>query len=152
MARALHITADHDVFLGEDKEIHFGPVYASSGLTDAQLAVLIAAGTATPVDASTWDLIWVLRRKDKTADPALIEKATGSPVGITVEGTFNASQALNTQDVVVALVDTDSYDPTSSPAVALRAGKYRHSLKRTEDGSETILAFGDFRFLQATAR
>jgi hypothetical protein len=149
MALTLNITAEHDVYLGEDKRLNFGAVYNQGELTDEQLEAAIADETATPIDVSGWDLIWVLRTTDKNAT-ALIEKTSAD--GITIEGTFNASQALNTQKVIVTLADTDSYDPDASPAVALRARKYRHSLKRMDDGAETVLASGDFQFLQATAR
>ena len=136
MAIERNVTAVDHVFLGEDKILEFA-IYADHAMT-------------TPVDVSGWDLIWVLRKKDGSADPALIEKETGD--GITVVGAFDSDPAANTQRVRVTLLDTDTYDPEASPAVELRKGKYRHSLKRLDDGSETILVFGSFQFLQATSR
>jgi len=151
MALQQDITADQRIFLGEDKYLEF-PVYDQTNLTDEELRAQIAAGTATPIDVSGWGLLWVLRKKDKSDDPALIEKSTGSPADITVIGTWDANQGTNTQRVRVALYDTDSYDPTGSPPVILRKGTYRHSLKRMDDGSESVLNFGKFVFLQSTTR
>lgn len=151
MALQIDITKDDRVFIGEDKKLQFA-VYNQTGLTDAELLALIDAGTAEPLDVSAWDLIWSLRRKDKSSDPALIEKTNGSPAGITVIGTYNATQSVNTQRVQVQINDTDSWDPDASPAVALKAGTYRHSLKRLDDGLETVLVFGKFVFMQSTTR
>jgi hypothetical protein len=129
----------YKVFLGEDKVIKF-QIFVD-GTTQAQ----VDAGTATPLDVTGYGLTWIVRKTDK-ADTASITKATGG-LGITITGTWNASQGTSTQRIVITLVDTD----TSDTAI-WKPNIYRHSLKRTDDGSETILAFGDFEFLQATAR
>lgn len=138
MALEVNVTKDHHVFIGEDKVLEF-VIY-----TDHTKTVVL--------DTSAMSLIWVLRTTDKSA-VALITKSTDhSPPGITHDGTFNADPDVNTQKVQVHLYDTDSYDDTGSPVVTLKKRKYRHALKRMDDGSETVLAFGNFQFLQATTR
>lgn len=139
MAIQRNVTAADHVFLGEDKILRY-KIWEDHEKT-------------IPINVAAWELIWVLRKTDKAEDPALIVKAnTDSPPGIAVIGVFNADPLVNTQEVEVTLLDTDSYDPTVSPAVKLKRAKYRYSLKRMDDGAETILTFGDFQFLQATAR
>lgn len=152
------VSPERRVFIGTDLRLEFVLYGQPSDVTDEEFQALIDAALAadtvpalTPINVAGKDWIWVLRKTDKAADPALIEKASGGD-GITVEGTYNADPEVNTQLLVVTLEDTDSYDPDASPAVALKAKKYRHSLKRVDDGFETIMAFGNFQFLQATAR
>jgi hypothetical protein len=139
MAIVANITKDHHVFVGEDKKLRF-TIYADHAKTEV-------------VDVSGFSMYWALRKTDKASDPALIEKSTDdSPAGITVEGTYDADPEVNTQQVVVTLKDTDSWDPTTSPPIALKQFKYRHALKRSNQSLETVLAFGDFQFLMATTR
>lgn len=115
-------------FAGEDKVLKF-PVYQADGVT--------------PEDVTGWAFAWVLRKRDDDPDPPVLEKTTVGG-GITITGTYNADPAVNTQRVEVAIADTDTEN--------LDAGRYRHSLKRTDEGSETILAFGDAYLQRATAR
>jgi hypothetical protein len=129
MAVESNVTAASHVFLGEDKVLEFT-------ITDED---------DVPVDVSGWAMIWDLRKADKTTGDALIEKTTGA--GITVTGVYNVAPLVNTQRVLVTLADTDSDSSTT-----IQAKTYRHALKRSDDGSETVLAFGDFTFLQATTR
>jgi hypothetical protein len=117
MAVRSDITAAHEWFAGEDKELHF--------------TVLDADGN--PVDPTGWALEWALRRRAPDADPALISKTTSS--GISLSGVYNANPSLNTQRVVVAIADTDTD--------ALSAATYKHGLKRTDAGNESVLTFGD---------
>ena len=56
---------------------------------------------------------------------------------------INVDRATNTQRVIVAIADTDT--------AALAAGIYKHALKRTDEGSETILSFGDLVLQKAAA-
>lgn len=130
-------SADH-LFIGTDNDIAF-TIYTNDSLSAIS-------------DESTSDLLWVLRRYESEPDPAVIEKSTGSPGGISVTGVFNSDPAVNTQRIVVHLDDTDTYDATVSPAVDVPPGSYRYALKRMDAGSETILAFGSFQLLQAAAR
>lgn len=139
MAMAWNVVKDDHVFVGEDKELR-GVIFEDHEQT-------------TVMDMTGVPLIWSLRKRDNSAEPALIEKSTeDSPPGIVVEGTFNADPLVNTQEVVILLHDTDSWDETVSPPVRLRQRKYRHALKRMNDGAETVLAWGSFQFLMATTR
>ncbi len=135
MARESNFDKDSNIFIGEDKQIRF-PVYDDD------------ADPVVPLDVSGFSMIWVLRKSDTASDPALLSKTTGS--GITITGTFNADPLINTQRVVVALADTDTAGNDGS--VLIPPKKYRYSLKRTDAGSETILAFGNFVLREATAR
>ncbi len=130
MAVETNVTEDNHIFLGEDKILEF------TVLDDDEV---------TPIDVSGWDLLWDLRKADKTSGDALIEKTTAA--GITITGVYNVAPLVNTQRVLVTLADTDSDSSTT-----LAAKTYRHALKRMDSGSETVLAFGDFVFLQATTR
>ncbi len=128
MALEQHISLAHHWFLDTDKVVRF-TVYADDERT-------------TVKDVTGWSFDWVLRRRDDTADPPVLQKSTGA--GIAIVGVFNANPATNTQRVEVTIddVDTDALPP----------GKYRHSLKRTNPGSEEILSFGDAYLQRATAR
>lgn len=148
MALEQNYTKDARIFIGEDKTL-FYPVYDQTDKTDAELLAAIEAGTAVPIDVSSYSLAWILRKNDNTIDPPLIEKE--SFAGISVVGTFNVDPDVNTQKIAVVLEDTDTWDE-SSPAVAFKAGKKRYSLKRTDPGLETVLAFGYIDFMMATAR
>lgn len=139
MALEVHITAANHFFSGEDKQIRL-VIYTD----DSKQEIL---------DTSTWALLWQMRKKDASPDPALISKSTDeSPPGITHEGTFNPDPLVNTQEVVIHLYDTDTYDDGVSPLLWIKKRKYRHALKRMDDGSETVLAFGNCQLLQATTR
>lgn len=142
-------TTSSRIFLGEDKTLYY-TVYEQGDLTDEELDAAIDSGQAVPVNVATFDLMWVLRRKPSASDPALIEKV--SFAGVSVVGVYDADPGANTQKIAVMLEDTDSYDPTSSPAVALSPTTYWYSLKRMDAGLETVLVFGKLTFMQATAR
>lgn len=139
------ITADDEVFFDTDMQIRVA-VYEGN-----PTAAQIAANLATPVDVSGWSLAFVVRKKPNSANPPLIEKATGSPGGITVTGTFDANPELNTQRVVIQIDDTDTYDEALETPVKVKEGDYAYALKRTDDGSETVLAYGKFKLLRAAA-
>lgn len=134
MARETNFNKDSNIFIGEDKQIQF--------------AVYDDDNDEVPLDVSTFTMAWVLRKADVSADPAVLEKTSGA--GISVTGTFDADPTTNTQRVVVALDDTDTADDDGT--VLIRPAKYRYSLKRTDAGNETILAFGNFVLREATAR
>ena len=112
-------------FIDEDKTLSFE---------------ILAADDATPVDVAEWALTWTVRRH-VTDDAPAVAKTSGS--GITITGTYNAVRASNTQRVIVAVADSDT--------AALASATYKHALKRTNDGSETILSFGDLVLQKAAA-
>ena len=86
---------------------------------------------------SGWTLLFDVRHKDTSSDPAILSKTPS------LSGTYNAVRATNTQRATVVLTDTDMN--------LFRAGTYRHSWKRMNDGSETVLAWGNFTPEKATA-
>ena len=90
-----------------------------------------------PVNMSGWTLLFDVRRKDSSAEPAILSI---TPV---LEGTYNATRSLNTQRAVVTLTDTHMN--------LFKEQTYRHSWKRMDDNNETVLAWGDFTPQKATA-
>lgn len=115
MAENSPITADDEWFIGTDHQFEFGPVVDGDGVA---------------IDVSTWTLSWMMKRR--LNDPDLSAILTKTP---TVTGTHNPDPALSTQRVVVSIADTDT-----DPLVA--RVDYRHELKRTDAGSEAVLAYG----------
>ena len=107
-------------FIGADITLRF-TVYADVAHT-------------TCVDVSLYAMSYALRRRNSDDDPALISKTTGAGT-ITVTGVFNATPASNTQRVLVSILDTDTD--------GLDPGSYMHSLKRTDDGFETVMMYTD---------
>lgn len=122
MATTQTIGGGGSLFVGEDKVLRL------ELLDEAQV---------NPVDMTGWVLLFDVRLKDTTIDPAILSKTP------TITGVYNATRALNTQRAVVALTDTDMN--------LFRGKTYRHSWKRMDDGSETVLARGDFSPEKATA-
>lgn len=89
-----------------------------------QLEVLDADGI--PVDITGWNIrLFVL----STGSQVLIDKTAS------VSGVYSVTPLINTQRAVVTLTDADT---------SIEDGTHRHSWKRTDGGSETILAYGDF--------
>jgi hypothetical protein len=126
MAVQFDIGEDKEFFLGEDKVVRF-PIVDDDGV---------------PLDFATWGLEFIVRKTDKAKDPAIIYKSTTNG-GIVITGVYNIDSEINTQRAVITFdsEDTEFLKPIT----------YRHSLKRTDIGSEGILSYGDFVLLQATA-
>ncbi len=122
MALEATIGGSGSLFVGEDKVLRLE---------------LIDATTLLPVDMTGWALLFDVRKKDSSPSPALVSK---TPV---LGGTYSAVRASNTQRAIVTLTDTDMN--------LFKEGTYRHSWKRMDDGSETVLAWGDFTPQKATA-
>jgi hypothetical protein len=125
MAIEFNITAEDRFFLGEDKNIEF---------------TIFGPDNVTPVDVTGWTLEWNMRKTDKAGDPPLLRKYQNN--GLALVGVFNANAQQNTQRVRI----TFGSDDTS----LLKPMVYRHSLKRTDVGSESILSYGSIELLQAT--
>lgn len=85
-----------------------------------------------PVDMTGWTVLLVVHSQK---DDTLIEETAS------ITGTYNATRSVNTQRAVVTLTDTELQVP---------AGTHRHSWKRTDDGSEAVLAYGEFIVEQTT--
>lgn len=123
MAEESHIPTDW--YIGEDKVFPF-TIYQKSA--DGTL-------TTTRQDISGWALRWDVRRTDSEADPVVLTKVTSAGIVIT--------DGPNGQGTItVADTDTDALSPRI----------YRHALKRTDDGSETVLLFGNAVLGKRTAR
>lgn len=131
------------VFLGTDNTLTF-TAWQQNSETDAELTAAIAAGTAVPKDVTGWATSLVVRSSDTDTSTATLT-ASGS-----VTGVYNATPASNTQRIVVTIADTDI--PQYDGATGLTPGTYRYALKRTDDGSEQVIAYGNFKLLPATAR
>jgi hypothetical protein len=144
MAIEFDITAAHKFFLGEDKVIDL-TIFGQDGIT--------------PFDVLGLALEWNLKKTDKALDPGIITKgitALGASTGITIVGVYDVDPEVNTQKTRITF-DSNDTDPdvTSllvTPYVLKAATEYRHSLKRKDTGSEGILTFGSFTFVQATER
>jgi len=113
------------LFVGEDKTLRFGPLYLASDPT-------------VGVDMTGWTMVFDVRNKDTSADPAIISI---SPLSLS--GVFNVLQSSNQQRATVSLTD-DLLN-------LFKAKQYRWSWKRTDGGSETVLGWGEFAPQKATA-
>lgn len=122
MATTVTIGGGGSLFVGEDKTFRLG--------------VQTVVAPIIPIDISTWSILFDVRVKD-SATTAIFSKTAS------IQGTFNASPALNTQRAVVTLTDDEMN--------TVKAKAYRHSWKRMDDGSETVLARGNFVVEKATA-
>lgn len=122
MATQANIGTDDDFFTGEDKSLVF--------------TVTQADGT-TPQNITGWALSWMLKRNAGDADAAaLITKST-------VAGSIALTTPLSgVCTVTVEDTDTDALSP----------GTYRHELKRTTAGVETVLSYGSCVLKQAVHR
>ena len=125
------ITSADMLFVGDDRNLEF-EIFDSDG---------VAGGTM--VNVSAYALRFDIRKGVEDSDPPVITKTTGGS-GITVTGVYNAVRATNTQRVVVSIADTDTEN--------MRAGDYEYTLKRTDAGSETTLAFGTVTLRKGTVR
>ena len=122
MALEVNVGGDGVLFVGEDK------IFRAEITDKDQL----------PVNIATWAIKFVVRKRDNTADPAIFDK------NASIIGVFNATRELNTQRAEVQLTDTELN--------TVKARGYRWSWKRMDDGSETVLLYGDFTLQLATAR
>lgn len=121
MALAATIGGNGTLFVGEDKTF--------------KLQLLDTAGV--PVNMAGMLILFDVRRTDTSAEPAIFSKTA------TISGVYSTDPLVNTQRAVVVLTDTEMN--------TVKAGTYRHSWKRMDDGSETVLAWGPFTPQKATA-
>lgn len=98
-----------------------------------RLEVLDSGGL--PIDMSGWAVDLVIAKTDTGA--AILTIHTTST------GTYNSVRASNTQRRLATFTD-DQLN-------LFKASTYRHSWKRMDDGSETVLAYGNFTPQKATA-
>ncbi len=98
----------------------------------------------TSINITGWALSWMVKRYKSDADAAAILTKTTGGSHIAIAGTFNATPANNLQRATLTLVDTDT--------ATLYPGLYHWELKRTDDGFETVLAYGKMVFIQGVHR
>lgn len=98
---------------------------------------------ATAKNITGWALTFDIRA-GVSSSAALLTKTTVS--GLAISGTFNTVLATSTQVVTVTVSDTD----LTTATCGRRGGTFYWSLKRTDDGSEAILAEGTIVIERAT--
>lgn len=113
MARQQNLGDTEDWFTDEDKVLSF-EIYDS---TEALIE-----------DVDGWTIEWKLRHV-RDDDRVLLTKS-GS-----VTGSYSADPVINTQRTNITIADTDT--------ATFQPGKYRYTLRRTDTGNETMLAYGD---------
>lgn len=128
MAKVHNVTAADEVFVGEDKNLFF-TIFEKDGIT--------------PRNVTGWTFEWILRAKAKS-NPPLLKKIMAD--GITLVGAFNIDPLVNTQKVLVPLLDSDTASEDGS-TIIIPPKVYYHALKRVDDGSNTVLSHGSFELL-----
>ncbi|MES2360042.1 MAG: hypothetical protein V4529_17005 [Gemmatimonadota bacterium] len=110
------------LFVGEDK------VFRLKNVVDENNVL---------VDMTGWSVLFDVRAKTTSSDPALIS-INATPVGV-----YNVNPVLNTQ-MWVAPVSDDLLN-------LFKAKTYQYSWKRMDAGVETVLAYGPMAPEKATA-
>lgn len=134
-------------------EVQLGGVETDRIFIDTDLTKSFHVKNFDPTDGNTdgtvakditgWEITFDVRKQDKSST-VLLTKSVGS--GITISGVFNSTASSNLQRAVLVLADTD----LTIAQFSSDGGTFRYSLKRTDAGAETILAFGDFVVERAT--
>jgi len=128
------------IFVGEDKTLELEVLQRPADADpDADIE-----DVGVPIDIAAWTMVFDVREKDNSADPAILSKTPS------VVGTFSSTRSANTQRARVVLTDVDLnlFKGSNLPA---GAKTYRHSWKRMTADLETVLARGDFAPEKATA-
>ncbi len=98
---------------------------------DKILRFAVVDANAAAVNITGWELGWVLRESAADSD-SLASKSVGAGITIT-DGPGGICE------VAITDADTDNLDP----------GTYVYALRRTDEGSEQVLAYGDAVLRQA---
>lgn len=122
MAYETQIGGNGTLFVGEDKIFRFEAVDESGN----------------PVDMTGWSMIFDVRKKDNSRDPAILGLTNFTLIGI-----FNSVRALNTQRALLSVIDDQMN--------LFKAKNYRWSWKRLDADVETVLGWGTFAPEKATA-
>lgn len=125
MAVESTIGGSGSLFVGEDKKLRFGPLFSASDPT-------------VGVDMTGWSMVFDVRKKDSSADPAILTRTD-----FTLAGAFNVLQASNLQYAELTITDDELN--------LFAAKQYRWSWKRMDAGGETVLGWGGFAPQKATA-
>lgn len=126
MPQEAHITASEEWFTGADKVL--------------QYTVVDSAGVA--VNITGWSLRWVMVRKQAASAAAsghLVSKETGG-AGIAI-----TNGASGICQVTITDADTDGMEGGETPL-------YQYELRRTDPGSEDVLAYGNVTLRQGLVR
>lgn len=134
MATTWPIGGNGTLFVGEDKTFRLELLNAEY---DASGTPIPPHEGSIPTDMTGWVLLFDVRKADNSPEPAIFSKT------VTITGVWNALRSANTQRGVVFLTDTELN--------TVKAKTYRHSWKRMDDGSETVVARGPFAPEKATA-
>jgi hypothetical protein len=110
------------LFVGEDKIFRLKNVIDENGVL---------------IDMSGWTVLFDVRAKVTSADPAIIS------INATLIGIYSVTPALNTQMWTASVTD-DLMN-------LFKAKTYQYSWKRMDTGVETVLAYGPFVPEKATA-
>lgn len=102
---------------------------------DKQLRLHVKDSAGVPVNITGWVVIFNVRDSDRSSMDVLVKTAS-------ISGIYDADPDVNAQRAIITLSDTET--------LTLSARRYRHSWKRTDDGQETVLAFGPFIPQRAT--
>lgn len=104
---------------------------------DKSLRYFVVDSAGAAQDMTGWALEWVLRRS--AAHPtATLTKTTGAAQIVIDNGNGTSDMA------TVSITDDDTLN--------LVAGQYVYALRRTDAGSEQVLAFGTLELLKAATR
>ena len=103
---------------------------------DKQVQFLVVASTGAAQTMTGWALEFIVR-PDPDSTTSTISKTTASGIAL--------SNGNGTNDrATVTITDDDT--------VNLRPGLYYYALRRTDSGSEQVLAFGTLELIQAVTR
>jgi hypothetical protein len=138
MAIETAIGGDGELFIGEDKRIIFGPLTTPTGWNTA------LQGVYSPPDLSLLTIVFVVRKKDSSDDPAIISREVDGFLG-----TYNSDVDVNTQQTYIDVTSIEL--GLVNFRVRSTGETYRWSVK-VMDAPQTILGFGPFGPQQATAR
>jgi len=130
MATTVTIGGSGTLFVGEDKLLRFE-------VLEERTDGLPHDASSVPVDLAGMVLLFDIRKKDNSPEPAIVS------ITPTITGVYNVVRATNTQRASVQLTDTHMN--------LFQAKTYRYSVKRMDDTSETVLVRGDFAPEKATA-
>lgn len=98
----------------------------------------------TSITIASWALSWMVKRFHSDSDASAILTKTTTGGHIVIAGVFDSDPDTNAERATLTLTDTDT--------ASLYPGLYYWELKRTDDGYETVLAYGHMTFLQGVHR
>lgn len=122
--------ASLELFLGKDHQFTPCTLY-----NHAETAI---------IDQTGWAESFMVKRRRTDADAAALITKTTVNGGLVVTGDYNSNPQTNTQEATVTILDTDT--------ASLNPGVFYWEWARTDDGFETVLAFGTITFKRTVHR